>query len=74
MIWAGQYNAILVVLLVVGIALAVVLGNLALALSTVVLVIVLRFCVGVLNILFKAFSGKPLIYETKLFLRERDAE
>ena len=73
MIWYGQYNAILVLSLIAAIILSVVTGAWEIGFLTFFLVIVLRICATFLNLLFSAFTGFPLIYDTKVQLQQSKA-
>ncbi|KJS37291.1 MAG: hypothetical protein VR70_12705 [Rhodospirillaceae bacterium BRH_c57] len=66
MIWYGQYNAILILILLAGIIVSFMVEEPGFAIITFALVIFLRICVGFINLLFKAFVGRPLVYNTKI--------
>lgn len=64
--WVGQYNAILLLLLVASGGVAYLVGDFNILAGTFFLLILLRMGVGVLNTLSKAFRGKPLIYTVRI--------
>lgn len=70
MIWYGQYNAILIVTLVVGFLLAYIADNASIGVGVFMLVVLVRIFTGVINLLFKAFLGRPLVYDTKIMVRK----
>ena len=66
MIWRGQYHAILAVIALVSIGISAYKGDPKIAVVTVVLVILLKIGIGLIDLIFKAFTGKPLIYDVKI--------
>lgn len=64
--WVGQYNAILLVVLVVAGIASYLAGTAGIFMTAFVLVVLLRLGVGVLNVLSKAVRGKPLIYDVRI--------
>ncbi len=64
--WVGQYNAILFLVLVASAGIAYLAGDFTIAAGGFFLVLLLRLGVGVLNLLSKAFWGKPLIYMVRI--------
>ena len=74
MIWQGQYNAILAILFFAGVGIAVATGSVEIGVATVVIFFAIRIVVGILNILFMAFLGRPLIYDIKVLKDKRGAD
>jgi hypothetical protein len=66
MIWRGQYLAILAVITLVSIGISAYKGSPAIAFLTIIVVIFLRIGIGIIDLIFKAFTGKPLIYDVKI--------
>jgi len=70
MIWYAQYNAIMILVMVVGVVLGFVFESVPLAVNIVVLTILLRIALAVLNFLSVALRGRPLFYQTKILNRD----
>lgn len=64
--WIGQFNALLALTAVVLGAIAYLAGNPAIFMGGAAVLVMLRLGVGVLNLLSKAFRGKPLIYTVRI--------
>ena len=70
MIWYGQYNAILGLALLGSVGLSFMVGTWEIFLAVFLLVILVRIGATFINMLFKAFAGFPLIYDTKIMMVE----
>jgi len=70
MIWYGQYNAILVLSLIGALLLSLASSNWAILMTVFALVIVVRISATFINLMFSAFTGFPLIYDTKIQMQQ----
>lgn len=74
MIWQGQYNAILFILFMIGLVIAFVNSSVEIGIATFVLILAIRIVVWIVNILFMAFLGRPLVYDVKILNNKRGAD
>ena len=64
--WIGQFNALLALAAVVLAGIAYLAGKPEIFMGGGAVLVVMRLGVGVLNLLSKAFRGKPLIYTVRI--------
>lgn len=64
--WIGQFNALLALAAVALAGIAYLTGKPEIFMGGAAVLVVLRLGVGVLNLLSKAFRGKPLIYTVRI--------
>jgi len=65
MVGQRLYHALLLILFVIGLAIAIATGSLEIAVGAFLLVIGVRVIVGIVNVVCTAFLGRPLVYDMK---------
>ena len=70
MFWKGQFNAILALVFFAGVGISAFTGVWEWAISLGLFVVLVKLLTGVLNMLFKAFLGFPLVYDVKTVAAE----
>jgi len=74
MIWRGQYTAILALIFIAGVVVSFIMESVEPGFAALTFVILAHVGVGVINLLFRAFLGRPLVYDVKIMSDDRGAK
>lgn len=69
MFWAGRVNAVLAIVAAIGVVICWAIQGPAGAAGWLIIMVIIRVAIRILDVIWTAATGNPLIYQTKILDR-----